>query len=333
MTELVDLWRKDGRIVEMKIYELLGRHPRIVTYLGHDPVTFELLLQRLPKGNLDNYLQQHPEVSFQNRIAWAIEIAQGITYLHSKDVVWNDTHLGNVLVTDDLHVVLCDFGGSCINPGRSQHYDTSPPLPYVCPNGYYGPSIKRQDIFGFGVMLFVFLSKRYPHCPTRGFAPPTKELIETFNSHQNLNFDILPDAIYPRFAQIVMNCFNITYPSAAELLLDLEEAYSSWIQDFEKVCSLILLLYPAFDSLGRLQGDVQDPDLHICIYDPSATTAARGIRSGPPIDPSCYEVMKKGMDVIRADPRLREILKSVEETSARMRQLESQENSAIASAM
>ena len=243
-SELVDLWRKDGRLVEMKIYELLGRHPRIVTYLGHDPVTFQLLLQHLPKGNLDNYLQQHPEVPFQNRLAWAIEIAQGIAHLHSKDIVWNDTHLGNVLVTDDLHVVLCDFGGSYVNPDHWKRFDTVPPVPYVCPNGYYGRTIKRQDIFGFGVMLFVLLSKRYPHCPTRGFAPPTKELIETFNFHQNRDFDTLPDAIYPRFAQIIINCFNISYRSAAELLLDLEEAYLLWIPKFEKVCSLFVR-YPA----------------------------------------------------------------------------------------
>ena len=40
---LVDLWHKDGRLVEMKIYDLLGGHPRIVAYPCHDPVTFELL--------------------------------------------------------------------------------------------------------------------------------------------------------------------------------------------------------------------------------------------------------------------------------------------------
>jgi serine/threonine protein kinase len=255
-SELVDPWRKDGRIVEMKVYELLGRHPRIVAYHGHDPVTFELLLQRLPNGCLDRYLPQHPEVPFQNRLAWAIEIAQGIAYLHSKDVVWNDTHLGNVLVTDDLHVVLCDFGGSYINPVHSQLFDSGPPLPYVCPSGYTGLTIKRQDIFGFGVILFVLLSKRYPHCPTRGFAPPAQELIQTFNFHHKLNFDILPDAIYPRFAQIVINCFNIFYQSAAELLLDLEEAYSLWIQEFEKVCSLFVR-YPAMthqEVTGRCPG-------------------------------------------------------------------------------
>jgi hypothetical protein len=69
--KVVDSWRKDGQreeiMTRMIIYELLGRHPRIVTYHGHDPVTFELLLQHLPNGDLNGYLQQHLEVPFQNR--------------------------------------------------------------------------------------------------------------------------------------------------------------------------------------------------------------------------------------------------------------------------
>ena len=242
-SELVDLWRKDGQRGEMIIYELLGRHPRIVTYHGHDPVSFELLLQRHPKGDLCSYLQQHPEVPFQTRLAWAVEIAQGIAYLHSKEVIWNDMHLGNVLVTDDLHVVLCDFGASYLKPSSTYFFNIGPPLQFTCPDNYYGRTNKRQDIFGFGVILFLILSKRYPHCPTSGFTPSINELDKTFHLHQDCKFDALPDAIFPQFAQIVDNCFSISYQSGAELLLDLEEAYSSWTKRMEKVRFLYISVY------------------------------------------------------------------------------------------
>ena len=248
-SELGDFWRKDGQRGEMIIYELLGRHPRIVSYHGHDPVSFELLLQRHPKGDLIRYLQQQPEVSFQNRLAWAVEIAQGIAYLHSKEVIWNDMHLGNVLVTDDLHVVLCDFGGSYVKPDPTYFFNIGPPLPYICPDDYYGLTNKRQDIFGFGVMLFVILSKRYPHCPTSGFTPSINELDRIFHLHQDHIFDALPDAVYPHLAQIINKCFNISYQSGAELLLDLEEAYSLWTKKLEKVRFLFVSI--SFSLLGR----------------------------------------------------------------------------------
>jgi hypothetical protein len=68
-----------------------------------------------------------------------------------------------VLVTDDLHVVLCDFGASYVKPDPRFFFEIGPPLPYICPDGYYGMTNKlRQDIFGFGVMLFVILSKDIP---------------------------------------------------------------------------------------------------------------------------------------------------------------------------
>jgi hypothetical protein len=69
-----------------------------------------------------------------------------------------------------------------------------------------------------------------------------------------------------------------------------------------------------------MQGDVQDPDLHICTYDASATTAARGIKSGPPFDPSWHFDKEREMAFIRSNPELLEMWKSVEETSLRMRQ-------------
>ena len=152
-------------------------------------------------------------------------------------------HLGNVLVTDDLHVVLCDFGASYLKPSSTYFFNIGPPLPFTCPDNYYGRTNKRQDIFGFGVILFLILSKRYPHCPTSGFTPSINELDKTFHLHQDCKFDALPDAIFPQFAQIIDNCFSISYQSGAELLLDLEEAYSSWTKRMEKVRFLYVSVY------------------------------------------------------------------------------------------
>ena len=55
-----NFWRKDAQRGEIIIYELLGRHPRIVSYPSHgyDPASFELLLQHHPWGDLNWYLQQ-----------------------------------------------------------------------------------------------------------------------------------------------------------------------------------------------------------------------------------------------------------------------------------
>ena len=56
-SELIDPWHKDGRLAES---ELLGRYPRIVAYHGHHPITFELLLQHLPKTATCDNLKSLP---------------------------------------------------------------------------------------------------------------------------------------------------------------------------------------------------------------------------------------------------------------------------------
>ena len=64
--------------METKIYGL-HRHPCIVAYHGHDPVTFELLLQHLrPKVSLDNYFRKF----LSKLVSLEREIAQGsLTFL------------------------------------------------------------------------------------------------------------------------------------------------------------------------------------------------------------------------------------------------------------
>jgi serine/threonine protein kinase len=248
------IWRKEGLLSEERIYTLLGQHPRILAYLGHDPITCELLLQHLQNGDLHGYLSYHPTVSYKTRIGWAIEIVEGITHLHSNNIVWHDTHLGNVLVTDDLHVVLCDFGSSLINPPVLQRFEVEPPPPYVCPSGYYGFTEKRQDIFGFGVILFTLLSQRFPHCS--GFSPDFDELCASADLHETMEFDALSEISHPHFAQIVEKCFRIRYQSASELLADLEKAHSSWIKDIERVCRSFL--HVSAVCIGRLRESTEE---------------------------------------------------------------------------
>ena len=68
--------------------------------------------------------------------------------------------------------------------------------------------------------------------------PSINELDKIFHLHQVCKFDTFPDAIFPQLAQIVDNCFSISYQSGAELLLDLEEA-NSGLKELRRCVSYI----------------------------------------------------------------------------------------------
>ncbi len=62
-------------------------------------------------GSLTSYLSKHKgKVSLHAKLQLLLEIAQGVCYLHTMNIVHRDLKPGNILVDDDLHAKLTDFG-------------------------------------------------------------------------------------------------------------------------------------------------------------------------------------------------------------------------------
>ena len=92
----------------------------------------------------------------------------------------------------------------------------------------------RNDIFTFGVILFVLLSKRFPH--HRDLIPDLDACVSINDHHEQRNFDTLPASKYPLFSNIINKCFKLEYSVAGEIVPELEMACSHWVESFEKVC-------------------------------------------------------------------------------------------------
>jgi serine/threonine protein kinase len=229
--------------VESSVYETLGSHPRILPYLGVD-ARANILLLRLNNGDLWNYLAAHKNIPLNARITWAVEIAQGLAHLHAKQVVWADAHLRNILLTDDFHVVLCDFRFSILKPLFFHSFSTRPPPVFMCPPGYYGKPPTRIDIFGFAIILYVLLENRFPFC--RDLTPSMEEQVAAYENHCVEVFDTLTDSsLNSCFGRVVAECFAASYTSGEDLVKAVEGAYESWSRE---VSSYALLVIPLTDT-------------------------------------------------------------------------------------
>jgi serine/threonine protein kinase len=172
--------RMDQFYNEIHILSQLS-HPNLVKLYGfccQDERDLLLVFEYVPKGSLFDCLhdsslqqqqqQQHPDGMkcwrIRLRIAW--EIAEALQYLHnfaSPPIFHRDVKTSNILLDDDFHAKLADFGISRFVPERAPHITT---VPQGTP-GYVDPEYHtchrltdKSDVFSFGVVLMELLSGR-----------------------------------------------------------------------------------------------------------------------------------------------------------------------------
>lgn len=86
-------------------------HPNLLTFIGIDNKTFHptpcLVSPWMENGTVMSYLRKHQGVNVAQLLS---EVAQGLEYLHSMKVCHGDLRGSNVLVDNDGHARIADFG-------------------------------------------------------------------------------------------------------------------------------------------------------------------------------------------------------------------------------
>ncbi|KAK6969390.1 kinase-like protein [Favolaschia claudopus] len=103
------------------------RHPNILPFLGIDrhsfPSSFCMVSPWMKHGTILKFLADRGRTDIHRL---TLEIAQGLHYLHSRNIVHGDLKGGNILVTDDGHACLSDFGlATTIQDGDPQITSTA----------------------------------------------------------------------------------------------------------------------------------------------------------------------------------------------------------------
>ncbi|KAI3451785.1 hypothetical protein Pfo_008450 [Paulownia fortunei] len=175
----------DGRIVAVKrLYEnnfkrveqfmneveILTRlrHENLVTLYGcTSKRSRELLLvyEYIPNGTVADHLNgkraKSGLLSWPVRLNIAIETANALAYLHKSDIIHRDVKTNNILLDNDFHVKVADFGLSRLFPTDVTHVSTAPQgTPgYVDPEYYQCYQLtEKSDVYSFGVVLIELIS-------------------------------------------------------------------------------------------------------------------------------------------------------------------------------
>ncbi|KIO25792.1 hypothetical protein M407DRAFT_50612, partial [Tulasnella calospora MUT 4182] len=84
-------------------------HPHVLRFLGtYKPEAHLYFVSPfMQNGTLLEYVNDRPDV---NRVRLLYETSDAVAYLHRENIVHGDIKASNLLISDDGHVLLCDFG-------------------------------------------------------------------------------------------------------------------------------------------------------------------------------------------------------------------------------
>uniref|UniRef100_A0A671UWZ9 Serine/threonine-protein kinase TNNI3K n=1 Tax=Sparus aurata TaxID=8175 RepID=A0A671UWZ9_SPAAU len=92
-------------------------HPCIIQFVGaclDDPSQFAIVTQYVSGGSLFSLLHEQKRlIDLQSKLIIAIDVAKGMEYLHNltQPIIHRDLNSHNILLYEDGHAVVADFGG------------------------------------------------------------------------------------------------------------------------------------------------------------------------------------------------------------------------------
>lgn len=98
---------------EVAILKGIPYHPNIIMFLGATVVkghTYIFTDLATDESLFEHLYKRKAAVPTEQKLSWALQIAQGMHHLHSHRVVHRDLKSKNILITFGLVAKVCDFG-------------------------------------------------------------------------------------------------------------------------------------------------------------------------------------------------------------------------------
>jgi serine/threonine protein kinase len=201
-------------------------HPNMITVYdaGEDDETPYIAMEHVRGGTLKNRLQERGALPPRVAIGVTFEVANALATAHEKGIVHRDIKPENVLVTDQGHAKVGDFG---IARAATATAITETDLilgsvRYLSPEQAKGEEVGPQtDLYSLGVVLYEMLTGRVPFDEENPIATAMKHVTEEPASPRELD-PTIPRALEAITLKLLKKDPEQRYQSAKELAEDLD---------------------------------------------------------------------------------------------------------------
>eukprot|EP01136_Pigoraptor_vietnamica_P022676 Opistho-1_new@6154 len=154
-------------INEIEIISML-RHPNVVTFMGAciEPPNILVVTEYMENGSLyDLIARKDFSLTWKLRLAFALDAARGIAYIHSSGLLHLDIKSSNLLVDDHMRVKVADFGLATL---KSLSADKAAvfcgTLYWMCPEMMIEEPLcsDKADVYSFAIVMYELLTRERP---------------------------------------------------------------------------------------------------------------------------------------------------------------------------
>ncbi len=141
-------------------------HPNVVSIYGLrlEENNFYIIMEYLPRGSLQDLLDEEEKLPVDMAVPLTIGICQGLARLHEKGVIHRDIKAENILLTADGRPKIIDFGIAHVPEligglGLTQAGFQPSTLVFSSPEQVKGePLTPRSDVYQIGQLLYYMLT-------------------------------------------------------------------------------------------------------------------------------------------------------------------------------
>jgi eukaryotic-like serine/threonine-protein kinase len=154
--------------------ELVHRHVIKVQDMGEVEEGLFVVSDWRTGMDLQWFMQQNRDLPLGQKLALVAQVAEGLAFAHSREIAHGDLKPSNVFVDGARDVTILDFGiakwlAALLAAGSRPEGLV---VNYLAPEQVLGqPFDARSDIFALGLMLYEFVSGKYPFSAEPGLIP------------------------------------------------------------------------------------------------------------------------------------------------------------------